>query len=144
MTPAPSPSQSRPLEKLLASLSAAFSLTITARLWMLVAGQQPMWPLPALYFVEVVALPSLATLATFRGDSYRTRAGFVAAGALSTFSFLGALTVGLFYLPLVLLELATAVASRVHTPDRLSTSAGLLVGAALLQAVIMATVVQLA
>jgi hypothetical protein len=75
--------------------------------------------------------------------SYRTRAGFVAAGALSAFSFLGALSVGLFYLPLVRLQLATAVASRVHTRDRLSTSAGLLVGAALLQGVIMFAIVQL-
>jgi hypothetical protein len=143
LTSIPSPSQSRSLEKLLASLSAAFSLTITARLWMLVTGQQPMWPFPALYLVEVVALPSLAALVTFRGDSYRTRAGFVAAGALSTFSFLGALSVGLFYVPLVLLQLATAVASRVHPRDRLSTSAGLLVGAALLQGVIMFTIVEL-
>ena len=113
MTPAPSPSQSRSLEKLLAVLSAAFSLTITGRLWMLVAGQQPMWPFPALYLGEVVALPSLAALVTVRGDSYRTRAWFIAAGVLSTFFFLGALSVGL------------------------------LVGAALLQGVIMFTIVQL-
>jgi len=40
MSSVPSPSQGRSLEKFLSALSAAFSLTITVRLWMLVAGQQ--------------------------------------------------------------------------------------------------------
>jgi len=85
----------------------------------------------------------LAAMLTFRANSSRTRACFVAAGALSAFSFLGALSVGLFYVPLVLLQLATAVASRVHTRDRLSTGAGLLVGSTLFQAVLMFTIVRL-
>jgi hypothetical protein len=131
------------LEKLLSALSFALSLLITARLWLIVVSRQSMWLFPGLYFLEVVVLPGLVVISTFRAALPRTRVACIAAGALTAFSILGAWTVGLFYAPLVILLLATVLASRSATHENLLTCVAFFIGSILLQGLAMLSLVQL-
>jgi hypothetical protein len=122
------------LERLLSALALAYGLAITAGFWFSVAPRQSMWPFPGLYFIEVVFLPALLAFSVLRGSPQRARIASLSAGALSVFSILGAMSVGLFYLPLVLLAAVTAVVSRVVTRETLAGCAAFFVGSAALQA----------
>lgn len=132
------------LEKLLSVLSLAYSFVITVRLWYLVALQERIWLFPGLYFMEVVCLPALASLFIFQGWRRRARIACISAGASAAFSVLGAFTVGLFYVPVVFLLLATALASRKATHEHLSECVAFFFGSAFLQAFVMISMVTLA
>ena len=91
-----------PLERFLAILGTSICLIVTILIWRSVSAQQPMWPLPALYFIEMVAVSVLTALAVLRGRTGGL-ASWIAAGIFSAFSYLGALSVGFFYLPVALI-----------------------------------------
>jgi len=129
-------------ERILSALAAAFSLVVTARIWGLIAPHQEMWPLPALYLAEGVLLPAACAASLFWSTPYRARLTAMAAGALLAFSILGALSIGLFYVPLVALLVATVLAARVRTADRLTVLLAYLVGGALVQGSVMLLVVR--
>ena len=105
------------LERLLSALALAYGLAITAGFWLSIAPRQSMWPFPGLYFIEVVFLPALLAFSVFRGSPQRARIASSLAGALSVFSILGAMSVGLFYLPLALLAAVIAAVSRIVTHE---------------------------
>ncbi len=52
----------RSLEQFLAIVGVAVCANISALIWQSVSAQQPMWPLPALYLLEMVALSLAAAL----------------------------------------------------------------------------------
>ena len=91
------------LEQILAILAAVVCLTITLVFWFTISPYQGMWPLPGLYFVEMVSLSFISTFIFVRGDPRGSLMTWVAAGVISAFSFLGALSVGFFYLPVALM-----------------------------------------
>jgi hypothetical protein len=93
-----------------------------------------MWPFPGLYFMEVIFLPALLAFSAFKGWPQRARIASSSAGALSVFSILGAMSVGLFYLPLVLLAVLMAAISRVVTRERFGECVAFFAGSAVLQA----------
>ncbi len=130
------------LEVVLAALAFVFSLVVTIRIWAFAAVQQEMWPLPALYLLEVVALPATCFASALRGTASRARVASIAAGALLAFSILGAWTVGLFYGPLVILLTASALAARGRTLDRVPVLLAFLLGGALVQASLMILVIR--
>ena len=91
------------LERFLAILGAVVCLIVTILFWLSVRAYQSMWPLPALYFIEMVALSIISAFLFVRGDPRDKFIIWGAAGVISAFSILGASSVGLFYLPIALL-----------------------------------------
>jgi hypothetical protein len=111
------------LEQILAILAAVVCLTITLVFWFTISPYQDMWPLPGLYFIEIVSLSFISTFIFVRGDPRGSLMTWVAAGVISAFSFLGALSVGCFYLPVALMfsviSLTWDVRNKQNRPTRL-------------------------
>ncbi len=97
------------IRRILALFGAASSLAITVRLWQIIAGQQEMWPLPAIYLLEMAVLPSLAAALAFRDSRTSLHVGWAIVGSMAGFIGLAAWSVGLAYTPVVLLETIAAV-----------------------------------
>ncbi len=111
------PISGRRLPKLLLAIGLVYSIIVTARIGSLVASQQPIWPFPGLYFVELIVLPALAAFSAIQEWHRRTCIAAASGGALLSFALLGAWSVGLAYLPLALLLLAAAFVSRLATRE---------------------------
>lgn len=79
-----------------------------------------MWPLPGLYFFEMVALGSLSAILFVLGDSRYRFITWGAAGAITAFSILGAFSVGFFYLPIALLIAVISVTSNLRNKPRIT------------------------
>ncbi len=94
---AQSSESSEVLSRVLAALSLATTVILTARLWSLVAAQQAIWALPGLYFLGLIGIPTLTAILVFARHESMTRATFGATGGVFAFSILGAWTIGLFY-----------------------------------------------
>ena len=129
------------LERILAILAAVVCLAITLVFWFTISPYQSMWPLPGLYFVEMVSLSFISTFIFVRGDPRGSLMTWVAAGVLSAFSFLGALSVGCFYVPVALMfsviSLTWDVRNKQNRPARLGIFllAGIVQSALMLAAV---------
>jgi hypothetical protein len=87
------------LERVLAGLAALICLGVTVLVWAAIGQQQPLWPLPALYFVEMAAASLLGLTGIARNNEAGSRLAWAATGALFGFTLLGALSVGFFYMP---------------------------------------------
>jgi hypothetical protein len=111
------------LERILAILAAVACLIITLVFWFSLSPDDSRWPLPGLYFVEIVSLSFISTYIFVRGDPRGSLMTWVAAGVLSAFSFLGAASVGFFYLPVALMfsviSLIWDVRNKQNKPARL-------------------------
>src|SRR5579859_3670482 len=130
------------LERVLAALAAAICLVVTAIIWASVSQQQEMWPLPAMYFVEVAAASLLGLWGIYRRDARGALLAWAAAGALFGFTILGALSVGFFYLPVAgLLGLAALWQDR-QSLRRLPLHLGLALLALVAQAVLMLSLIR--
>ena len=77
-----------------------------------------MWPLPGLYFLEMLALSVVSSFIFVRGDLRSRFITWGAAGAMGVFSILGALTVGFFYLPIALITAGISFTSAVRNKQR--------------------------
>jgi len=91
------------LERYLALLAAAVCSLISIRVFQLVGSMQPVWPLPALYLVEVTSLTWVGAWVLIRERPGSAAVVCAVAGVLTGFSILAAWTIGFFYLPVVLL-----------------------------------------
>ncbi len=109
-----------PFGHFVAILDAVACLLITIVLWSRINAYQTMWPLPGLYFFEMVALSILSAIIFVRGDHHHRFITWGAAGAMSAFSILGALSVGFFYLPLALIIAVLSVISDVRNQRRIT------------------------
>jgi hypothetical protein len=99
------------LERLLALLAAAVCLIITIVFWLSVSSYQSMWPLPGLYFIEILAFSVVSAFSFIRGDPRGQFLTWGSAGVIGTFSILAAFSVGFFYLPVSLLFAIISVTS---------------------------------
>ena len=126
-----------PFERFLAILGAVVCLIITIVIWVSVSANQNMWPLPALYFIEMVVLSIISAFIFIRGDPRDQFITWGTAGALSTFSFLGALSVGFFYLPIALIFATISVTSNVRNKQHIAANLGIFFIAAILQLALM-------
>jgi hypothetical protein len=129
--------RARAFRRFLALLGAVSSLAITVWLWLAIAAQQEMWPMPALYMVEMVALPGLAAALALRESRASRLGGWAIMGAIAAFVVLGAWGIGFVYSP-VLLVLGIAAALAPNGSFR-SDVAGL--GVALLAAAAQAALI---
>ena len=131
------------LERILAILATVVCLTITLVFWVSESARQSMWPLPGLYFIEIVSLSFISTLIFVRGDPRGSLMTWVAAGVISAISFLGAASVGFFYVPVALMfsviSLTWDVRNKQNRPARL----GIFVIAGIVQSALMLAAVGL-
>ena len=130
------------LERLLGSLGAMACLIIVVRIWQVVSAYQPMWPLPALYLLELVALGLLGMAAGFLGDSYGGFLTWAVVGIFSAFVILGGFSIGPFFMPVVLILALAAILSDIRLRRNILLELAVCVAAGVLQAALMLTVIQ--
>ena len=126
-----------PLERFLAILALVACLTTTILVWWSVSANQTMWPLPGLYFIEMVALSIISAFIFVRGDLRDQFITWGTAGVISAFSILGALSVGFFYLPVGLLFAVISVRSAVRNRQRIAAYSGIFLLAGIAQSALM-------
>ena len=127
----------RPIERIVALLNGVAIVFITVPIWRSVAASQPIWPFPAWYFIELVAVGVLGAAAFWFGAPFRTVAAWAAAGIFAAFVVLGAFSVGLAYLVPALLFLALAIVAVAPYPRRILAHLGVFLAAAAAQTAIM-------
>lgn len=131
------------LERILAFLAAAVCLIITLLFWFSIRAYQNVWPLPGLYFVEIVALSFISAFMFIRGDLLGSLITWGAAGIISAFSILGAFSIGLFYLPIALIFTLISITADVRNKRHIAAHLGIFLVAGLAQLVLMFTVIRL-
>ncbi len=132
----------QPFERFLSSLGLAVCIVITVAVWSSVSAQQTQWPLPGLYFIELVLLSAMSAAMYLRSDRRRSAVTWVVAGAFSGFMVIGAWSIGLFYLPVVVLFGVSAIVSDRRSGQSLARHLVLGVIAGIIQAVLMLAAVQ--
>src|ERR1041385_823596 len=123
-----------PLERVLAILAAVICLVVTILFWWSVSALQPMWPLAALYFIEMVTLSIMSAFSFLRGAPYAQFITWSAAGSISAFSIFGAFSVGFFYVPVALLFVVISITADVRNQRGILTHLGIFLIGALAQA----------
>lgn len=111
-------------ERVLAILTAVLCLTITILVWLSVSSYQAMWPLPALYFIEIVTLSILSAFTFVRGDPLGQFMTWGTAGVIGVFSILAAFSVGLFYFPFALIFAILSISSDVRNKKHIAAHLG--------------------
>lgn len=132
-----------PLERFLAILGAMICLTITVLFWWDVSAYQTMWPLPGLYFIEMVALSIISAFLFVRGHPRDNYIPWGTAGAISAFSILAALSVGVFYFPVALIFTIISITSDVRNQQPMTSHVGIFLIAGLAQAALMLAAIRL-
>jgi len=125
------------LERILAILATVVCLTITLVFWFSISPYQSMWPLPGLYFVEMVSLSFISTFIFVRRDPRGSLMTWVATGVISAFSFLGAASVGCFYLPVALMFSVISLTWDVRNKQQGMTHLGIFLIAGIVQSALM-------
>ena len=130
-------------EKLMALLSAGVCLVVTVYIWQMVASWQPMWPLPGLYLIEMLALSTLAAAVTVYEASFNGIILWIAAGAFLAFAVLAMFSIGLFYLPIAGLFAVTAIVSTLRSRRSALISLVWAIGAASIQVAVIFAVISM-
>jgi len=103
-----------------------------------------MWPLPALYFVEMAALSVVvALLVFFDGSPLCKFIIWAALGIFIAFSILGAWSVGFFYLLVAILFGVIAIRSDLRDKQPVAAHIAVCLIAGLLQVVLMLAAIRL-
>ncbi len=132
-----------PLERFLALLGEAACVVITIVIWRSVSTYQGMWPLPGLYFIEMIALSIIGALAFMRGGASGRIILWAAVGIFAAFSIMGAWSVGPLYVPVTVLFAAAAVSSDIRNKQSIALHLAVCLIAGLAQAALMLTVIRL-
>lgn len=125
------------LERMLAILAAVVCLITTLVFWFSVSPYESRWTLPGFYFVEIVSLSFISTFIFVRGDPGGSLMTWVAAGVMSAFSFLGASSLGLFYLPVALMFSVISLIWDVRNKQQRLTHLGIFLIAGIVQSAVM-------
>jgi hypothetical protein len=137
----------RKLERLLAVIGTAICLIVSALIWQVVSRQQPMWPLPDLYLLEMLAASVLGTWGIWSNGSRQSPLRgiliWVVAGVLFAFVIMGAFSIGFFFTPVAGLFAIAAILSDRRQAHNLIVHLGVGLAAALVQAALMLAVIRL-
>lgn len=131
------------LERILAILAAVICLIVTLAFWFSISAHQSMWLLPGLYFIEMVALSLLGALLFMRGGPHVSLTTWGISGVLFAFSILGALSVGLFYIPVALIFVIISITWDLRNKQPIPVHLGIFLIAAILQSALMLVVIRL-
>jgi len=138
---------SRVLEIGLSGIGVVISIVNCIVVWQVVSSYQPMFPLPALYLFELIAGGVIGWLGIIYGEvvalPYGAYLPWVTVGVVAAFVVLGAMSVGFFYLPVLLLFIATVILFDVRTKRMIVLDFGVAGVVALVQAGIMLVVIQI-
>jgi hypothetical protein len=126
-----------PLERLFAILGTVASLIITITIWWSISAQQAMWPLPGLYFIEMLALSMISTFAFIRGKGSMKAITWGAVGVFIAFVILGAFSVGFFYLPVALIFAVISLTSDVRNKQPILAHLGICLITGIMQVALM-------
>ena len=132
-----------PLERFMAILGAVVCLIVTILFWLGLSAYQSMWPLPALYFIEMVVLSIISAFIFVRGNPRDQFITWGTAGVISAFSILGALSVGFFYLPVALIFAVISVTSAVRNKQHITAHLGVFLIAGIAQVALMFAAIRL-
>ena len=90
------------VDRFIALFGAAVCLILTPVLWRNVSAYQTTWPLPALYFIELMAFGLVGAMVFLRDRPRKAAVAWAIGGSLTAFAVLGAWSVGFFYMPAAL------------------------------------------
>jgi hypothetical protein len=130
------------LERVLAAAAAAICLILSTVIWLAVRQHQEMWPLQALYLLEMPAASLVGLFGIFQGAGPGGLLAWAVAGALVGFCILGALSVGIFYLPVAALLGVAALWLDRQTWQRLPLHLRIALMAAVAQAALMLALIR--
>jgi hypothetical protein len=134
----------RPFERILAIAGAGICLVVTAILWGSISAQQSLWPLPALYFIEMAVLSVVCAMLAFVGDnSLGQFITWVSVGIFFGFSILGAWSVGFIYLPVAVIFAVIAIRSDLRNKQHIAVHIGVCLIAGLVQVALMQAAIRL-
>ncbi len=130
-----------PVERILAVLASIVCLVITLIFWSSISTYQSMWPLPGLYFIEMVVLSAISSYTFLRGDPRGSFITWGAAGIISAFSIVGAFSVGFFYVPVALMFGVISILWDVRNKQHLLIHLSVFLLAGIMQSVMMFVVI---
>jgi hypothetical protein len=133
----------QPFERFLAFLGGVVCLTVTIIIWWSISSRQTMWPLPGLYFIELVVLSIMSAFLFIRGNARDKILVWGAVGAFIGFSILGAFSVGFFYLPVALIFAVISFTSDVRNKQPIAVHLAACLIAAVVQAALMLAAIRL-
>ncbi len=125
------------LEKALALAGLAICVVVVILVWAGIGANQPMWPLPGLYFVEVILLAAINAILWAWDAPLREMVNLAAAGVYSVFVVVGLLSIGLLFLPNVLIFAALAVLAGIRMKGNAWRELALYLAAAAVQTILM-------
>jgi hypothetical protein len=131
------------LEKSLAIAGMAVCLVVTLAFWSSIATYQTMWPLPGSYFVELMFLSVVDAVLWVRGDPCRAALNWAVAGIFCAFAILGAISVGFFYIPNILIFGLLGIFADLRTKHKMWAHLGIFLVAVVAQAVLMFAAIHL-
>ncbi len=138
---------SRVLEIVLSGIGVGIAIVNCIVIWQAVSSYQPMFPLPALYLFELIAVSLVGWVSIIFSETGRLRYApylpWVTVGVLVAFVILGAMSVGFFYLPVLLLFIASGILFDVRTRRMIVLDLGVAGVAALVQAGVMLVIIQI-
>ena len=131
----------------LSSAGVVVCLIACIWVWQMLNGQQALWPLPALYLLELSVVSIVCWLAINRRGSraapWVTMLPWAAIGIFVAFTVMGAMSIGFLFLPVALLfMLAALLADHQHSVVKVA-SIGVCVLTALTQVIVMLLLIQL-
>jgi hypothetical protein len=131
------------LERFLAIVGAVACLIISIYLGQLIRSQQPLWPLPGLYLVEVAGVSLIAMVNIIQGNTLGRWVTWVVVGVLSAFVVMGRLSIGFCFLPIAFIFTITAISLDRRRWQSLVIHLGICIIAGLAQTVLMLTIIRL-
>jgi len=137
----PHTTSARKPERFLAVIGTAICLIVSALIWQVFSRQQPMWPLPDLYLLEMLAASFLGTWAVWNNDSKQSPLRgiliWAMVGVLFAFVIIGSFSIGFFFMPVAGLFAIAAILSGRRQAHNMIVHIGVGLAAALAQAALM-------
>ncbi len=132
---------SRPVEWILALSGALICFVVGGDVWQAFSLRQPMWPLPGIYLVEMLLLSCAVAVVVIRDAGIGGTVIWAALGAMVAFAILAAWTIGVLYLPAIVLLAANGILFVRRRGERFPIHLALAAAAALAQgALILAAI----
>jgi hypothetical protein len=125
----------------------AICLIVSALVWQVFSAQQPMWPLPDLYLLEMLAASVVGTWGIWSNESRQSLLRgiviWIVIGVLLGFVIMGAWSVGFLFAPVALLFVIAATLSERRQGHSLLIHLGVGLAAALAQTILMLAIIRL-
>lgn len=135
------------LERLLAVIGTVLCLVAAVLVWQVLRAQQPVWPLPGLYLLEMLAASILGTWSIWNDESrpalMRETVTWVTVGILYGFVIVGTFSVGLWFAPAASLIVFAAILSDLRQGHKLILNLSIGLVSVFAQAALMLAVIRL-